>query len=63
MPRYKITVTEINEPDHLVLGEPVSSTANTVLFEQTFDDLNLRSFVRQLNATPKRRKSKEKVLA
>lgn len=59
MPRYKITVTEDRPLPADVTATEVSALghcAPAVVFEQTFDDLNLRNFVRTLNATPRRRK-------
>lgn len=59
MRSYKITVIEITTPTE---GEPPRAVApvETKVFEQTIEDLNLREFVRQLNVTPRVRRSRAK---
>ncbi len=56
--RHKITITEVLDPSKLVYdeNEKARAVASVVVFEQAFDDLDLRNFVRQLNATPRRRR-------
>lgn len=51
--RFKVTVTEVRTD----IAATESVQPLTVVFEQTIDDLNLRTFVRQLNAAPRRRKA------
>lgn len=57
MSRLKITVTEIgNQPQTGSAIEIADGPKSLVVFEQTFDDLDLREFVRNLNAAPRRRR-------